>query len=398
MVEKVSDTAELVTLDGLQGGVPFSDITLSGDIVGQEITLRACGKNLIAYPYRNNSGTINGVDFTVNDDGSVTVNGTATANVNFYLCYDKQMNFPAGRYMMSGCPEGGSLSTYRMEAYSYSDDNKVIFSEKDVGGGVELDLTDDLHFGVRISIFPGVVCNGLIFYPQIEHGNMATAYEPYHSSEVKVTPDSNPYTVPNDIRQQDGINNVSVSAGEVSVTGVNQNKAFKVIYKRGVPANGGNADTVDGKHASDLQPEVIPANSDTSVKTYAENYRSSTGIAYAEFAWRGYHATDAPATNGDFFFKAYKLTSANIRVIAYNLRKNETYEISKYNGTWSEWKRVCDGGNASTANTANTAGTLATTPTNVCLRNISFGTANPQVTNSSAEGYVAEGALYGQYV
>ena len=122
MVEKVSDTAELVTLDGLQGGVPFSDITLSGDIVGQEIILRACGKNLIAYPYRYNSGKINGVDFTVNDDGSVTVNGTATANVNFYLCYDKQMNFPAGRYMMSGCPKGGSLSTYRMEAYSYSDD------------------------------------------------------------------------------------------------------------------------------------------------------------------------------------------------------------------------------------------------------------------------------------
>lgn len=60
-----------------------------------------------------------------------------------------------------------------------------------------------------------------------------------------------------------------------------------------------------------------------------------------------------------------------------------------------------NGGNAdtaNTANTANTAGTLATTPTNVCLRNISFGTADPQVTDSSAEGYVAEGALYGQYV
>ncbi len=61
----------------------------------------------------------------------------------------------------------------------------------------------------------------------------------------------------------------------------------------------------------------------------------------------------------------------------------------------STWYAINDGGNA---NTAQKAGTLATTPTNVCLRNISFGTANPQVTDPSAEGYVAEGALYGQYV
>ena len=228
----VSGAAGFVSLDGLQGGVPFSGLLLDGDIAGREIILRACGKNLIAYPYRYNSSTINGVDFTVNDNGSVTVNGTATANTNFYLCHDKQLNFPTGRYTMSGCPKGGSLSTYRMEAYSYSDDNNVIFSEKDVGDGAKLDLTDDLHFGVRISIFSGVVCNGLIFYPQIEHGNMATAYEPYHSSELKITPDSVPFSVPNDIRQQDGVNNVMVSAGTVQVTGVRRNAAMKKVWDK----------------------------------------------------------------------------------------------------------------------------------------------------------------------
>ena len=31
---------------------------------------------------------------------------------------------------------------------------------------------------------------------------------------------------------------------------------FKLIYKRGVPANGGNADTVDGLHASDFMPYI----------------------------------------------------------------------------------------------------------------------------------------------
>lgn len=40
-------------------------------------------KNLIPYPYPNefSSGTTSGVTFTINDDGSVTLNGTATANI-----------------------------------------------------------------------------------------------------------------------------------------------------------------------------------------------------------------------------------------------------------------------------------------------------------------------------
>ena len=367
-------------------------------IIGQEIVLNVTSENMVKMPYYDGNNTeINGVTFTVNNDGSVTANGTPSASsIAYNVHYRTKETYlkldPQKTYTLLGCPKGGATGTYALSARLYASESEITGNGmagtlcRDTGNGYT--FSGCVGMWLYIAIWEGTTAENLTFRPMVVE----------HSSEYSITPDSNPYTVPNDIRQQDGINNVSVSAGEVSVTGVNQNKAFKVIYKRGVPANGGNADTVDGKHASDLQPEVIPANSDTSVKTYAENYRSSTGIAYAEFAWRGYHATDAPATNGDFFFKAYKLTSANIRVIAYNLRKNETYEISKYNGTWSEWKRVCDGGNASTATKADIAGTLATTASNVCLRNISFGTADPQVTDSSAEGYVAEGALYGQYV
>jgi hypothetical protein len=39
-------------------------------------------KNLIPYPYKSfNSGTTSGITFTINDDGSVTLNGTATATI-----------------------------------------------------------------------------------------------------------------------------------------------------------------------------------------------------------------------------------------------------------------------------------------------------------------------------
>ena len=66
---------------------------------------------------------------------------------------------------------------------------------------------------------------------QLELGDTATAYEPYHGSTTTITPDSNPYVIPNDIRQQDGLNTISVSEGEISVVGVRKNAALKRVWK-----------------------------------------------------------------------------------------------------------------------------------------------------------------------
>ena len=67
---------------------------------------------------------------------------------------------------------------------------------------------------------------------QLEYGDTATAYEPYHGSTTTITPTSNPYIIPNDIRQVDGLNNISVSEGEISVTGVRKNAAVKKIWDK----------------------------------------------------------------------------------------------------------------------------------------------------------------------
>ncbi len=228
----ITTSSVLNTLYSLQGNVPFSKIEICGEVANSAVTIKLCGKNLITYPYRQKSGTINGVTFTVNDNGTITANGTATANTNFYLCFDKQLYYPFGKYTMSGCPMGGSLSTYRMEAYSYNDENKIVFSEKDIGDGAVFELKKDLYFGIRIGIYSGVVCNNLTFRPQLECGAEATSYEPYHGNTVTVTPDCVPYTVPNDIRQQDGVNNIMVSAGTVQVTGVRRDAALKRVWDK----------------------------------------------------------------------------------------------------------------------------------------------------------------------
>ena len=77
---------------------------------------------------------------------------------------------------------------------------------------------------------------------QLELGSTPTAYEPpitgreltvnVNGSDYTITPDSNPYVIPNDIRQQDGHNVITASDGTLSVTGCKSNMAVKRIWDK----------------------------------------------------------------------------------------------------------------------------------------------------------------------
>ena len=55
---------------------------------GYKIPLEIHGTNLITYPYADTTKTVNGITFTDNKDGSITINGTATANASFNFSKD----------------------------------------------------------------------------------------------------------------------------------------------------------------------------------------------------------------------------------------------------------------------------------------------------------------------
>jgi hypothetical protein len=76
------------------------------------------GKNKLPYPYFESSKTYNGVTFTVNDDGTVCINGTATARGVFYL-QSAGSNFhpDAGTYYVSKGSECQS-AVIIVEAYN----------------------------------------------------------------------------------------------------------------------------------------------------------------------------------------------------------------------------------------------------------------------------------------
>ena len=211
-------------------------------ITGHELTINACGKNMNNYSYAFGK-TKNGIT-TTEIDGMLCLNGTITAKGT---CIETSTDFIFNLPQKIGTKicfskkvvSTGENTTNKSNAgyFEYRNSN---FKPVTVNGvrtpeGV-IEITDE-HIKQDVKyIYYGVFDNaGNVFEDhkicaQIEIGGDKTDFEPYHGAEYTITPDSNPYTVPNDIRQQDGLNNISVSEGELSVTGVRKNAAIKKIW------------------------------------------------------------------------------------------------------------------------------------------------------------------------
>lgn len=119
--------------------------------------------------------TINGITYTINNDASITANGRATSTSILFI-KEYPFEIEAGQYMLSGCPSGGSSSTYKLDILNASGDPLAY----DYGSGTSVNLQSNLTSrGVRIVIYSGVTVNNIIFKPMIEKGTTATLYAPY---------------------------------------------------------------------------------------------------------------------------------------------------------------------------------------------------------------------------
>ena len=132
---------------------------------GGTIQVDLYNKNLIPYPYLKTEHTSNGVTFVVNDDGSITVNGTATADAYFNFANAKLLK---GTYCISGCPSGGSTTTYYLVLRGY---------DFDMGKGASFTVKTSWSNNYQIMIKSGYTANNLVFRPQLNIGLSATPYE-----------------------------------------------------------------------------------------------------------------------------------------------------------------------------------------------------------------------------
>lgn len=137
------------------------------------------GKNLL--PNKIQTNTIHGVTCTNNGDGTVTLNGTATAktyfstNKNISLSLDGNYTFSANTYNNLG------YSLYHGGAELFFWDTK---SDKTFSATGSFD-----NVRPQINIESGVTLNNVIVKFQLEKGSTSTEYEPYTEGQATPSPD-----------------------------------------------------------------------------------------------------------------------------------------------------------------------------------------------------------------
>lgn len=126
--------------------------------------------------------TINDVTITNNNNGTFTINGTATGDIS-YPVYDTFIPM-SGTWRLVGCPSGGSSTTYMLSAYvGYWGGSSPNI---DTGSGTNITYTGNVK--IRFYIKSGTHCNNLIFKPMLTYDTSATydTFEPYVDEGIYV--------------------------------------------------------------------------------------------------------------------------------------------------------------------------------------------------------------------
>ena len=181
---KVDDTNLGLGVTNVQGALEKIVENVGGNVDGEIEKI----KDTLGYTVSKNllentasSTTLNGITYTVNNDGSVTVNGTATSNIQIII--SGKLYLPNGDYILSGCPEGGSEASYFLEVYSTT---LGVFLY-DVGQGINFSINRNESYYVRIRVKSGCTVENLTFYPMIRKADITDdTYEPFSGLDVDV--------------------------------------------------------------------------------------------------------------------------------------------------------------------------------------------------------------------
>ena len=175
--------------DLVESGAVYSEVTSlnsalsnTNTALGNEVATRAKlgGHNLL--PNKGVTKTENGITFTKNSDGSVTVSGTATELTNFAIYHSNDFS----NMILSGCPSGGAGDSFGLQ---YT--NGVDQSFSDYGSEVTIPSTKNAgSWVVTIFVISGYsFTTPVTFYPMIRLATDSdTTYQPYSMTNQEITP------------------------------------------------------------------------------------------------------------------------------------------------------------------------------------------------------------------
>lgn len=273
-------------------------------------------KNLLENP--NISKTIDGIQFTVNPDGTVLANRIGTSTGTVTLGIGRLPSKYIGKTVKAvGCPAGGSPTTYE-----FSDNGGV---NRDRGEGVTFTYNNEYF---QIAVRQAEPCNNVLFKPMITEDTSVTYadYEPYKKSikdqlkEYEVIESDN--YLPNEIKSNVEFRGItfSVNSKDKSITAngtATSNVYFRIASSFTVPKTGtykllGTPPDATGRRELYVFPEStgvaviadLDGNGATGELTagvlYAASIYIANGVTLSDKVYKPMLTTELNATYNDY--------------------------------------------------------------------------------------------------
>ena len=204
----------LFTLASIQDDTYVPYVPTNKELMSCKLNGYVGAKNLLPYPYRHTTRNSSGVTFTDNGDGTITANGTATADTSFELnnlwSYSDDFNMNGKTYMLTGLPIGSDSTTYYFQGLhkngTDSQDAYIVYANSD--GNVVAPRSANDHVGFRIVIKSGQTVSNLVFKPMLRHiEDTDPTWQPYAKTNKELTDDSANKTDLTDINITSGTTN-----------------------------------------------------------------------------------------------------------------------------------------------------------------------------------------------
>jgi hypothetical protein len=168
---------------------PYFDGFLSAKVTG----ITSCGKNLFTYPYTSGEGYIhNGITFTNNKDGSITIKGTATNGTAVLALQNVGTNYAIQKGKKYNLKVFGSVpqSVYLQINYLDKDLNTQVGFLQNWNIPTNIAPEYDTLYTSFLGVVTGTEINTTIYPVLYEGDEDVTAFEPYKQDEYLVGVDS----------------------------------------------------------------------------------------------------------------------------------------------------------------------------------------------------------------
>lgn len=165
-----------------------SNLPLEGiDFYGETKLVPTPGKNLL----KNTADSLvqNGINFTVNSDGSIAANGTNTSLVDVaYIEINRTVALKKGSYLVSTGNSNASRSTFGIYIWNVNDYSEVYYV---YDSDVQIDVTEETTtYRVLYFVALGATTSNETVYPMIREVSITdSTYEPYLGDVTIPSPD-----------------------------------------------------------------------------------------------------------------------------------------------------------------------------------------------------------------